>query len=247
MSSRQPKQPCLVANNLSKTYKSFRNRVEAVKNASFELKPGEFAGLLGPNGAGKTTLLSMLVGILTPTNGSAAISGNPIGSSGSKRSLGYLAEHVALPLYHSPRSLLKMALAISDPYHKRPREAVDEAIDRCGLSSHANRSVGKLSAGQRQLVGWAQALIHKPKLLLLDEPTSHLDPENRIKVRKWLKDECKSGAAILLSTHIVSDVEKLADRVIIMKEGSVVKTLTTSKKKAGLEKKYLAAVRKSNG
>ncbi len=229
------RRPVLEVKHLAKTFRTWRSKVEAVKDVSFSLYPGQIVGLLGPNGAGKTTTLSLLLGILRSEGGGGTMFGCPLGSARARSSLGFLAEHVALPPFYSPRKLLKMLLSLS-ALNGEGDERVTEMLRQCGLAEHADRRIGHLSAGLRQRVGWAQALIHQPRLLLLDEPTSNLDPEGRIEVKKWLRQACKAGAAVLLSTHIVTDVEALAGRVLFMKEGGIIKDLRGAK---SLEKTYL--------
>jgi gliding motility-associated transport system ATP-binding protein len=200
----------------------------AVSELSFSIPKGQVVGFLGPNGAGKSTTLRILTGFLPPTSGSASIAGHNIlkASEAARASIGYLPE--STPLYPEMRveeylnyrgKLLNMARADRD-------RRIGEVCDRCALSHIRRRLIGQLSKGNRQRVGLAQALLHEPAVLFLDEPTAGLDP-NQIKHFRELIGELRKKHTILLSSHILTEIQKTVDRVLILKEGELVADGTT--------------------
>ena len=207
------------AHNLSRLY----GPTLAVDGLSFELPANTLAALLGPNGAGKSTTLRMLTGTLPPTRGKAAIAGFDVQdqSFDARRNLGYLPE--STPLYpelrvteylHFRGKLLGMA------YRDRKRR-IGELLDRCGLAALHQRTIGRLSRGNRQRLGIAQALLHEPPVLILDEPTASLDPTQVAALRDLLR-ELKERHTILLSSHILPEVEQTADVFLIVAGGRLV-------------------------
>jgi ABC-2 type transport system ATP-binding protein len=206
----------LQADDLHKTYGSIR----ALKGVSVEVGDGELVGLLGPNGAGKSTLVKIACGLVRPTSGAARIGGAPAGSPEAHRSLGYLAELFRFPDWLTADELLGMhqKLAGSDG-GARERGALLEAV---GLAEAATRRVGAMSKGMQQRLGIAQAMVGSPRVLLLDEPTSALDPAGRRTVRRLLEDLRERGVAVLLNSHLLSEVELVCDRVAIIARGELV-------------------------
>ncbi len=195
----------------------------AVSGLTFSIEKGQVVGFLGPNGAGKSTTLRVLTGYLPPTSGSVSVAGHDVlkQSEAARSSIGYLPE--STPLYPEMRveeyldyrgKLLSMTRA------DRVRR-IGEVCDRCSLSHIRRRQIGQLSKGNRQRVGLAQALIHEPEVLFLDEPTAGLDP-NQIKHFRELLGELRRKHTILLSSHILHEIEKTVDRVLILKEGELV-------------------------
>ncbi len=195
----------------------------AVDHVSFHIEPGRIVGFLGPNGAGKSTTLRILTGYLPPTSGSATVAGHNVltAAEQARAKIGYLPE--STPLYtemrveeylHYRGKLLKM-----DRASRRLR--IDVVCERCGLSKIRRRVIGHLSRGNRQRVGIAQALLHSPPVLILDEPTAGLDPNQIREIRKLLA-ELRGDHTILLSTHILPEVELIADRVMIIAAGRIV-------------------------
>jgi len=200
----------------------------AVGGLSFSIAKGQVVGFLGPNGAGKSTTLRMLTGFLPPTSGSASIAGHDVldDSEAARAEIGYLPE--STPLYPEMRVeeyLDYRGRLLNMPRTDRVRRTA-EVCDRCGLSHIRRRLIGQLSKGNRQRVGLAQALIHEPAVLFLDEPTAGLDP-NQIKHFRELLGELREKHTILLSSHILPEIEKTADRVLILKEGELVADGTT--------------------
>lgn len=192
---------------------------EALKSISFSLNKGEIVGLLGPNGAGKSTLMKILTTHIKPTSGNATVNGYDIDEETIKvrQNIGYLPEHNPLYLDMYVREYLLYNASI----YKVDKAKIEGLIKQTGLSSHANKKIGELSKGFRQRVGLAAALLHDPEVLILDEPTTGLDPNQLIDIRELIKKVGKEKT-VLLSTHIMQEVEAMCDRVIILHQGSIV-------------------------
>jgi ABC-2 type transport system ATP-binding protein len=192
----------------------------ALKGVDLAVGEGELVGLLGPNGAGKSTLVKIACGLVRPTGGTAKVAGEPAGSPAAHRSLGYLAELFRFPDWLTADELLTLhqKLAESDG-GARERS---ELLELVGLGEVAGRRVGAMSKGMQQRLGIAQAMIGSPRLLLLDEPTSALDPAGRRTVRELLETLRSRGVAVLLNSHLLSEVELVCDRVAIIARGEVV-------------------------
>jgi len=208
--------PALQATEVHKSYGS----IQALKGVSLEVGEGELVGLLGPNGAGKSTLVKIACGLVRASGGSAAIAGAPAGSPEARRSLGYLAELFRFPDWLTADELLGMhqRLAASDGGSaERAR-----LLDAVGLGEATSRRVGTMSKGMQQRLGIAQAMVGSPRVLLLDEPTSALDPAGRRTVRRLLEELRGRGVAVLLNSHLLSEVELVCDRVAIIARGELV-------------------------
>lgn len=201
---------------LSKYYGDFT----AIQDVSFRVHQGEVVAFLGPNGAGKSTTMKVLTGYLSPSAGVAKIAGHDMSSDrleGSKR-LGYLPENGPLYPDMTPRALLEFfadARGMTGAYR---RERIGAVIELCALGSVIGKAIGKLSKGYRQRVGMAQVLLHEPDVLILDEPTAGLDPNQIREVRENIR-KLGQNKTILLSTHILQEVEAMADRVLFINEG----------------------------
>jgi ABC-2 type transport system ATP-binding protein len=195
-------------------------KVEALGGVDLEVGAGELVGLLGPNGAGKSTLVKIAVGLVRPSAGSATVCGAPAGSSAARASLGYLAELFRFPGWYSADELLVLhqRLARSEGGELERREL----LELVGLHDARDRRVEAMSKGMQQRLGIAQALIGSPKVLFLDEPTSALDPAGRRTVRRLLEQLKARGVAVLLNSHLLSEVELVCDRVTILLAGRVV-------------------------
>lgn len=204
--------------NLTKTY----GRFTAVKNLSFKVGAGQVVGFLGPNGAGKTTTLRMLTGYLPPTSGTASIAGYDIfkDSVKARQQIGYMPENV--PLYDDMRvrEYLKFRANIKGLKGGAARENITEIIETCGLTHMRKRMIKTLSKGYRQRVGLADALLNDPQLLVLDEPTNGLDPNQIRGIRKLIK-RLGEKHTILVSSHILSEVEMIADHIVIIDGGQI--------------------------
>ena len=193
----------------------------AVDNVSFTVQKGEIVGLLGPNGAGKSTLMKILTCFIPPTEGEASICGHSIfdDTLAVRRCIGYLPEHNPLYLDMYVREYLRFAAGLSGM--KPARDRVEEMIELTGLQPEANKRIGQLSKGYRQRVGLAQALIHDPQVLILDEPTTGLDPNQLEFIRDVIRRSAKDKA-VLLSTHIMQEVEAMCTRAVIINHGRIV-------------------------
>ena len=211
--------------NLTKRF----GRHLAVAGATFEVEQGQVVGFLGPNGAGKTTTIRMLTGFLPPTSGSAAIDSLDVSrhSVEARRQIGYLPESV--PLYRDMRvrEYLRFRGQIKGLKGKALHARMDEVLERCGLREVRRKMIKTLSKGFRQRVGLADALIHDPPLLILDEPTNGLDPNQIRSIRHLIKQLGKSHT-ILLSTHILTEVEMICDKIVIIDDGKILASDTPS-------------------
>lgn len=197
-------------------------RTLAVNNISFEVSKGEVLGFLGPNGAGKTTTMRMLTCYLAPDNGTATVAGYDIieDSLEVRKRVGYLPENAPLYLDMDVISYLEFVADVRGiPTEKRPG-AIRTMVDTCGLETVVGRRVGELSKGFKQRVGVAQTLIHDPEILILDEPTTGLDPSQIIEIRELIKEIGKERT-VILSTHILPEVEATCSRVLIINEGDL--------------------------
>lgn len=216
--------PVLSVTDLAKTYrKPFSTRkVEAVRGVSFEVHRGEIFGFLGPNGAGKTTTLKMITGLIAPTRGGGTILGEAAPSPDAMRRVGFLPENPYVYPYLTPREFVALCGQLSGLRGRDLRERTTRVLGRVGMSEAIDRPVRALSKGMLQRVGLAAALVHDPELLILDEPMSGLDPVGRKEVRDLIVEEKSRGRTVFFSSHILSDVEMLCDRVCILRKGQVV-------------------------
>jgi len=210
------------ARGLSKRY----GDVVAVDDVSFSVAKDEVVGFLGPNGAGKTTTMRMLTGFLPPTDGTASVAGHDIFDAplAARRCVGYLPESPPLYPEMTVSSYLDFVARIKDVPRRRRREGVERALERCGLTSVRTRVIGTLSKGFRQRVGLAQAIVHEPPVLILDEPTVGLDPLQVREIRGLIAElvapeQGEAQHAVILSTHILPEVEAICRRVILIHEG----------------------------
>jgi ABC-2 type transport system ATP-binding protein len=204
---------------LSKSYYG----TPAVEDVSFRVETGEILGFLGPNGAGKTTTMRMITGFLPPTAGRVLLADVDVTEKPlvAKRELGYLPETLALYPEMRVREYVGFRAELCGVPRREKKDRVDEAIQKCFVDDVASTPIGNLSKGYRQRVGLAGALVHRPKVLVLDEPTVGLDPRQIVKVRDLIRD-LRKDHTILLSTHILPEVEVLCDRVLIIDRGRIV-------------------------
>jgi ABC-2 type transport system ATP-binding protein len=210
--------------SLGKTFrKPFTGRpVAAVRDVSFDVHRGEIFGFLGPNGAGKTTTIKLLMGLITPTHGTMEILRTRAPDPDVMARVGFLPENPYVYPYVSPREFVTMCGRLSGLRGGPLRDRVGHVIDRVGMDYAIDRAVGALSKGMLQRVALAAALVHDPELLVLDEPMSGLDPVGRKEVRDLIVEEKGRGRTVFFSSHILSDVEMLCDRVCILRRGEVV-------------------------
>jgi ABC-2 type transport system ATP-binding protein len=219
----------------------------AIRDVSFQAKHGEILGFLGPNGAGKTTTMRILTGFLAPTSGRASVAGYDIVEKPmeAKRRLGYLPE--TAPLYDdfTTREYLTFVARLKRVERRKISDAVDRAMTLCGVDDVADRLIRNLSRGYRQRVGLAHAIVHDPEVLILDEPTSAMDPRQIVEIRKVIKG-LRGSHTIILSTHILPEATAVCDRVIVINEGAIVAVDTYEQLAARLrssEKTLLRTVR----
>jgi ABC-2 type transport system ATP-binding protein len=204
--------------DLTKSYGPIR----ALEDVSFSVKSGEIVGLLGPNGAGKTTFIKILTGYLQPDAGTATVDGLDVQeyTRAVQAEIGYLPETAPLYPELSVQAYLQMMADLRRIPEDQQVQRISEAVYATGLEDHLTRLIGELSKGFRQRVGLAQAILHRPKLLILDEPTVGLDPTQIVEIRNLIQ-RLSAHSTILFSTHILSEVEALCDRVIILINGRV--------------------------
>ena len=205
----------LEVKNLKKCFGDF----QAVKGVSFSVKEGEVLGFLGPNGAGKSTTMRMITGFLPPTSGTAVLNGHDVLTDpiAAKRDLGYLPESAPSYRAMTVRDYLKF---IAEVRGKGDAE-VNEALTLAKLSDKAGQTIETLSKGYRQRTAFAAAIIHDPKVLIMDEPTDGLDPNQKFTVREMIKDMAKKGKAIIISTHILEEVDAVCSKVVVISDGEV--------------------------
>ena len=201
-------------------------KVTALDDFSLTVNRGEILGFLGPNGAGKSTSIHLAMGFMRPTSGSGRLLGKPFGDAATRRRIGFLAENVAL--YHRKAAkVVHFYGALNGMRDPQLSRAVRDVLDTLELNEVRDRNVGKFSRGMMQRVGLAQALVNDPEFLVLDEPTSALDPLGRVAVRELLLRARASGKTIFLSSHLLSEIESVCDRIAIVNRGRVVRTGTT--------------------
>jgi ABC-2 type transport system ATP-binding protein len=206
----------LAVTDLAKRY----GATHALRGVDLEVGEGELVGLLGPNGAGKSTLVKIAAGLVRPSAGRAEVCGARAGSAAARRALGYLAELFRFPGWATAEELLELHQRLAGSDGGAAERA--ELLELVGLAEARGRRIETMSKGMQQRLGIAQALVGRPPLLLLDEPTSALDPAGRRTVRTLLDELRRRGQAVLLNTHLLSEVERVCDRVAIIDRGAVV-------------------------
>ncbi len=204
--------------NVTKTY----GNVEAVKDVSFVVKPGEILGFLGPNGAGKTTTMKMITCYMPPTSGTILVDGLDVQehSLEVRKKIGYLPENTPLYDEMGVREYLDFIADVRGIPKDQRRRVMDEVITECGLEEVIQMDIGELSKGYRQRVGLAQAIMHNPDFLVLDEPTTGLDPNQIVEIRKLIK-QLGREKTVIFSTHIMQEVQAVCDRVLIINQGRI--------------------------
>jgi ABC-2 type transport system ATP-binding protein len=229
--------PAISTTNLTKVYRLPRGvRKTAVESLTLEVKQAEIFGFLGPNGAGKTTTIKMLLGFVKPTAGSAQIMGIPIDRTNARADIGYLPEQPYFHKFMTAREIISMHAALIGIKRSERKQKIDEVIEQVGLEEIARTPASKLSKGQVQRIGIAQALIGSPSLLILDEPTSGLDPLGRQQIRDLLLDLNRQGKTIFLSSHLLSEVETICSRIAVLVKGRMAAIGTPNEIKRGGER-----------
>jgi ABC-2 type transport system ATP-binding protein len=214
--------PAIETKGLSKTYSSLfgRQPIHALKDLDLSVPGGEIFGLLGPNGAGKTTLVKTLLGLIKPTRGMATLFGIPISRPSARRRIGYLPEDHRFPSYLTAETTLDFYGSLSGMPRASRREKMDKALNEVGLLDWKKVKTRKFSKGMKQRLGIAQAIFHEPDLIFLDEPTDGVDPLGRKAIRELILDLRKAGKTIFINSHLLSEVELICDRIVILKEGA---------------------------
>ena len=225
----------ITVNNIVKSY----GVQIALNKVTFEIESGMIVGLIGPNGAGKTTLMRIICGLLTPDYGEVSVNGTPVlfDSVEIRRKIGYLPENN--PLY--PEMYIREYLEYVANIYQSPKKNIDMVIELTGLNPEVYKRIGQLSKGYRQRVGLAQTLIHDPEILILDEPTTGLDPNQIIEIRDLISS-VGIEKTIILSTHIMQEVEAICHRVIIINKGEIVANDATNNIKSIISETYQTVV-----
>lgn len=216
--------PAIETDNLSKTYSQgliFRKRHVALRNVSLTVERGEIFGLLGPNGAGKTTFLKLMLGIIRKTGGRATLLGHPAGSQQGRKLVGYLPEHLRVPAHLTGYQALEFFGNLSNVPTSVVREKRGALLETVGLARRAKDNVKQYSKGMLQRLGLAQALLHDPEMLVLDEPTDGLDPKARAEMRQIIRDLQDRGVTIFLNSHLLQEVEMICQRVAVLDKGQL--------------------------
>jgi ABC-2 type transport system ATP-binding protein len=214
---------------VTKKYHTFfrSDSVKALDGFSLRVETGEIFGFLGPNGAGKTTAIHIAMGFMFPSSGRGLMLGHPFGHAATRRRVGFLPENVAV--YHRPAAaLVRFYGALNAVHGEQLRRRTAELLTELDLANVRGRNVSKFSRGMLQRIGLAQALVNDPELIVLDEPTSALDPLGRIAVREILLEARKGGKTVFLSSHLLSEVEQICDRIAIVIKGRVARVGTVA-------------------
>jgi len=208
----------VIALELANVTKRYGGR-SALDGVSLSLEAGSALGLLGPNGAGKTTALRLLLGFARPTSGGVSLRGHDPRDTRARVGVGYLPERLVLPERTRVEDFLRLHAGLAGLSGASREQAVHDALKLTGLGERGRDRIGGLSKGLRQRAGFAQAMLGRPELLLLDEPTSGLDPLGVRDAREWIQQAREEGATVLVSSHVLSEVERTCDRVAILHEG----------------------------
>lgn len=219
--------PVVQTSQMSKFYRTgfwLNQKIESLKNCSLTVFKGETFGLLGPNGAGKTTLLKLLLGIVRPTSGNGLLLGKPLGNRSVKERIGYLPENAYFYDYLSGWEFLQLTAGLFQIPAKVQRQRLPELLELVGLSKSdaQKKQLRQYSKGMLQRIGMAQALINDPEVVFLDEPMSGLDPIGRYQIREIILSLKAQGKTIFFNSHVLSDVEKICDRIAILAEGELI-------------------------
>ena len=217
--------PLIRVEGLGKTYRKglFGSGFRALEDVSLEVQPGRVFGLLGPNGAGKTTLIKILLGLASPTSGRAFLFGEPAGAPRLRRRIGYLPEAHRLPGYLTGRQVIELFGMLSGRERSFLRQRIDPLLERLDMSQAADRKVKEYSKGMQQRIGLAQAMAHEPDLVFLDEPTDGVDPVGRAAIRGMVEELKRRGTTIFINSHLLLEVERMCDRIVIMDKGRIVR------------------------
>ena len=211
----------LPAIQIKDVHKTFKGKVHALRGVSMTVDRGQIFGLLGPNGAGKSTLVKILVTVVRPTSIEGTLLGKPIGHVGTLRQVGYLPEHHRFPRYLTADQLMHYYGGLEGMRRRDRLPRIGALLERTGMSAWRHKRVGGFSKGMQQRIGLAQALLHDPQLLLLDEPTDGVDPVGRREIRELLVELRDEGRTILVNSHILSELEPICQQVAILVKGKL--------------------------
>jgi len=195
---------------------------EALTGISLEVPQGCVFGLLGPNGAGKSTLIKSLLTILRPTECRGQMLGQPIGHRATLSRVGYLPEHAKFPEYLTGAQVIEFTAGLSKVPVAKAKKRTSELLERVGMAAWADKKIGTYSKGMKQRIGLAQALVNDPDLVFLDEPTDGVDPEGRIEIRKLIEAMRDEGKTVFVNSHLLAEVEQVADEVVILARGRII-------------------------
>lgn len=216
--------PVVQTHNLVKHYR----HVQALQGVSLSVDKGEIFGLLGQNGAGKTTLVKTLLGITRPTAGSAILLDEPAGTAGVRRRVGYLPEDHRFPDYHTGSSLLDFYGSLVGVPRRDRQRRIPEVLEQVGLRERMHSKIRTYSKGMKQRLGIAQAILHRPEVIFLDEPADGVDPLGRREIRGLLQRLREQGTTIFVNSHLLGEVELICDRVAILQKGLMIRSGVTA-------------------
>ena len=222
-----------LAIDLDHVAKTYGRKVHALRGIRLEVHPGEIFGLLGPNGAGKSTLVKIIMTVVRPTRAEGTVLGRPMGHKPTLAKIGYLPEHHRFPPYLTGSQALEYYGALAKVDRRTRKRRTAELLELVGLKDKAKTKVGTYSKGMQQRIGLAQALMHEPELVVLDEPTDGLDPMGRREVRQILNRLRDEGKTVFINSHLLGEVELVCDRVAILNTGKVVRQGTIDELTAG--------------
>lgn len=203
--------------------KRYSNGVEALAGVALQVPRGSIFGLIGPNGAGKSTMVKSLLTILRPTECRGTMLGEPIGKKSTLAKVGYLPEHATFPEYLTGRQVIEYSAGLAHISRRACKDRVDRLLDQVGMSEAASRTMRTYSKGMKQRIGLAQALVNDPEVVFLDEPTDGVDPEGRIDFKRMISALREEGRTVFVNSHLLAEVEQIADRVAILSKGKIVK------------------------
>ena len=224
-----------LAIDLRHVAKTYGRTVRALRGIRMEVRPGEIFGLLGPNGAGKSTLVKIMMTVIRPSRAEGTLLGRPIGHKPTLARVGYLPEHHQIPAYLTCRQALELFASLSKIDRRTRKRRIVEMLDLVGMTSWANARIGTCSKGMQQRIALAQALVHDPDLVVLDEPTDGLDPVGRRDVRQVGLQLRDRGKTVFLNSHLLGELERVCDRVAILHAGEVIRQGTIDELTAGSE------------
>lgn len=212
--------PAVEIEYLRKRYGGF----EALAGVSLSVPRGSVFGLLGPNGAGKSTMIKSLLTIIRPTECRGRMLGRPIGDRATLGKVGYLPEHARFPEYLTGREVIAYSAGMTGVPLRETRGRVDKLLETVGMTTWGGKKLGTYSKGMRQRIGLAQALVNEPEIVFLDEPTDGVDPEGRIDIRKMIEGMKAEGRTVFVNSHLLGEVEQVADQVAILSHGKVIRS-----------------------